>query len=96
MGRGGGGAYRAAAWAQMKDPVVLMSRVRFHAAISMLTACSHPTTPAKQHRMFILPNRAAASTVAFCTFSASVTSTFRAVILACGKSWVKESISAPA
>ena len=87
---------RAAVWAQMNAPVVLISRTRFHVAKSIWIACSQATTPAKQHKIFIPPNSVAASAVISCTSSASVTLTVLVIILARGKSVINDSIAAPA
>ena len=46
----------ANACAQRKDPVVLISSVRFHSPAGMSSACVHPTTPAKQHSIFTGPS----------------------------------------
>lgn len=47
---------RANACAQRKEPVVLISSVRFHSSVVMSSACVHPTNPAKQHKIFTGPN----------------------------------------
>ena len=81
----GKGAYRAAACAERKEPVVLMSNLLFHSEGDMSIACVHPTTPAKQQSISTLPNSETASLTADSNCSAFVTSTLTESTFAFGK-----------
>ncbi len=72
----GGELYRAAACAERKDPVVLISSLLFHSEDDMSMAWVQPTTPAKQHRISTLPSSETVSLTADSSCSALVTSTF--------------------
>ena len=82
--------YLATACAHKNAPVVLTSNTRRHSSARMSTACTHPTTPAKQHRISTLPNSAAVSSTARSTCAASVTSTRLTRICAPGKSAARD------
>ena len=88
-----GGTYRAAACAERKEPVVLISSLLFHSEDDISMACVHPTTPAKQHNMSTLPSSEAASVTADRSCSASVTSTLTGSTVAPGNSALSASIS---
>lgn len=87
------GIYRAAACAERKEPVVLISNLLFHSEADMSIACVHPTTPAKQHSISTLPNSDTVSLTAESSCSAFVTSTFIDNTFAPGKSFLSASIS---
>ena len=89
----GKAAYRAAACAERKEPVVLISNLLFHSAGVMSIACVHPTTPAKQHSISTLPNSETVSLTADSNCSAFVTSTRIESTVAFGKSVLSASIS---
>ena len=89
----GKAAYRAAACAERKEPVVLISSLLFHSEGVMSIACVHPTTPAKQHSISTLPNSDTVSLTADSNCSAFVTSTLIESTVAFGKSVLSASIS---
>ena len=86
-------AYRAAACADRKEPVVLISSRLFHSEGDISIACVHPTTPAKQHSISTPPSSETVSLTADSNCSAFVTSTFTKSTLALGKSALSASIS---
>ena len=88
-----GGDYRAAAWAERKEPVVLISNLLFHSEADISMACVQPTTPAKQHSISTLPSSEVVNLTADSSCSAFVTSTLIDKTLALGKSVFSASIS---
>lgn len=54
----GGIMYFAAACAQRKEPVMLISTTRLNSLAVASREGTQPTTPAKQQRMFMLPRAA--------------------------------------
>ena len=91
--RGEGWTHRAAACAERKEPVVLISSRLFHSVGDMSMACVHPTTPAKQHSISTLRRCETVSLTADSNCSALVMSTFIDKTFACGKSAFSASIS---
>ena len=87
------GKYRAAACAERKEPVVLMSSLLFHSEGVISIACVQPTTPAKQHSMSTLPSSETVRSTADSNCSALVTSTLTDRTVAPGKSFLSASIS---
>jgi hypothetical protein len=67
--------WRATACAHRKDPVRLMSCVRRHSSAGISMACVHPTTPAKQHSMSMLPSTLTLLSTAEAICASSRTST---------------------
>jgi len=84
--------YRAAACAQRTDPIRFTSMMRRNSAAVASIECTHPTIPAKQQSMLMLPMRSMASAKAIETADSEVTSQAMRWMGICGNSSARASI----